>query len=301
MVWRLPEVSMYLNSSCPGRSWHCWTMRARRRSVIDSALAAEAEEQLRALDLNMALAQGGEAEGAVLARVLVVAHADQRLVEQHHHGGENLAPREIPRAQIALHALADLGEGLAELEHAAELRLVARLAVQGMVAILLAAARVARSRLDVPFGVRAYPDFGPGRGNRERVDPLALRLARDAHPVRRVVNPALSRALAPDAGEAVGDVVEPGAEGRLAMLVDARRDHRVSPSQDGRCRTFRKCAAPCWNRSARRAAAGRVRCSSTALPRGAAGRCTTGNTTRTRPRRPPAGCARSPGTRCQPR
>src|SRR6266513_5385722 len=116
-----------------------------RHRVIDSALAAEAEEQFRALDLDMALAQGGEAEGAVLARVLVVAHADQRLVEQHHHGGEDLATREIARAQIALHALADLGKGLAELEHAAELRLVARLAVQGMVAVLLAAARVARS------------------------------------------------------------------------------------------------------------------------------------------------------------
>src|SRR5256885_17214738 len=36
IVWRLPELSMYLNSSCPGRSWHCWTMRARRRSVIDT-------------------------------------------------------------------------------------------------------------------------------------------------------------------------------------------------------------------------------------------------------------------------
>jgi len=36
MVWRLPEVSMYLKSSYPGRSWHCCTMRARRRSVIDT-------------------------------------------------------------------------------------------------------------------------------------------------------------------------------------------------------------------------------------------------------------------------
>src|SRR5204863_3109945 len=197
-----------------------------RHGVIDSALAAEAEQQLRALHLDVTLAQRREAEGAVLARVLVVADADQRLVEQHHHGSEDLAPREIARAQIALHALANLGEGLAELEHAPEFRLVARLAVQGMVAVLLAAARVARSRLDVPFGVRAYPDVGPRRGNREGVDALALGLVGDALPVRCVEGPALSRALAPGAGEAVGDVVEPGAQGRLAMLIDARRDHR---------------------------------------------------------------------------
>src|SRR5207247_631470 len=198
---------------------------------------------LRALDLDVTVAQRGEPEGAVLADVLVVAHADQRLVEQHHHGGEDLAPREIPRAQIALHALADLGEGLAELEHAAEFRLVARLAVQGMVAVLLAAARIARSRLDVPFGVRAYPDVGPGRGNRERVDPLALGLARDALALRPVVSPALSRTLAPDAGEAVGDVVEPGAEGRLAMLIDARRDHRSVLAS--RIRSRRKPSSSC--------------------------------------------------------
>src|SRR5882724_5933479 len=194
-----------------------------RHRVIDAALAAEAEEHFRALDLDVTVAQRGESEGAVLARVLVVAHADQRLVEQHHHGGEDLAPRKVPGAQIALHALADLGEDFAELEHAAEFRLVARLAVQGMVAVLLAAARVARSRLDVPFGVRAYPDVGPGRRNREGVDSLALGLARDARAVRCVENPAFSRALAPDSGEAVGDVAEPGAQGRLAVLVDARR------------------------------------------------------------------------------
>src|SRR6267378_2233142 len=197
-----------------------------RHRVIDSALAAEAEKQFRALDLDVTLAQGGEAEGAVRARVLVVANADQRLVEQHHHGSEDLAPREVPGAQIALHAFADLGEDFAELEHAAEFRLVARLAVQGMVAVLLAAARVARSRLDVPFGVRAYPDVGPGRRNREGVDALALGLVRDALAVRCVEDPALSRALAPDAGDAVGAVAHARAPGRLAMLIDARRDHR---------------------------------------------------------------------------
>src|SRR6266853_3609641 len=238
-----------------------------RHAVIDSALAAEAEEHFSALDLDVTVAQGREAEGAVFAGVLVVAHADERLVEQHHHRGEDLAPGQVARAQVALDALADLGEDFAEFQHAPELGFVARLAVARMVAVLLAAARVARSRLDVSFWVGAYPDVGPGRGNREGVDSLALGLARDARAVRCIVNPALSRALAPDALEAVGDVVEPGAQGRLAMLIDARRDHPVSPCPDGRRRTFRRYAAPRSNKSARRAAAGRARCSSTALPR----------------------------------
>src|SRR5712692_10890 len=214
-----------------------------RHGVIDSALAAEAEEHFRALDLDVTVAQGREAEGAVLAGVLVVAYADQRLVEQHDHGGEDLAPGQVARAQVALDALADLREDFAEFEHAPELGFVARFAVARMVAVLFSSARVARRRLDVAFGVRAYPDVGPGGGNREGVDSLALGLVRDALAVRCVENPALSRALAPDALEAVGDVVESGAEGRLAMLIDARRDHRSVPAPRfrSRCKSSSSC------------------------------------------------------------
>ena len=53
-----------------------------RDAVLDAALAAEAEAQRRAVDLHVPAAQRGEAEGVVLARVLVVADADQRPVEQ---------------------------------------------------------------------------------------------------------------------------------------------------------------------------------------------------------------------------
>src|SRR2546425_12541202 len=198
-----------------------------RDRVVHAALAAEGKLQLRALDLEVAPAQGGEPEGAVLAGVFVVAHADQRLVEQHHHGGEDLAPRQVARAQIALDALADLGEHFAELEHAAELGFVARLAVARMVAILLSSARVARRRLDVSPGIGTDPDLGPGGRDRKGIDPFALGCRGDARSVRRIKGPTLARAFAPDSGEAVGDVAEPGAGGGLAVLVGPRRDHRV--------------------------------------------------------------------------
>src|SRR5258706_17021 len=227
-----------------------------RHRVIDAALAAEAEAHFRALDLDVTVAQRGQPEGAVLARVLVVAHADQGLVEEHHHGGEDLPPGEIARAQIAFHALADFREDFAELEHAAELGLVARFAVQRVVAVLLAAAGVARRRLDVALGIRGDPDVRPGGRNYQGLDPLALGLARDTRAVRCVESPALAGALAPDALDAIGDVAQARAEGRLAVLVDARGDHRVNPCPDGRRRTFRKCTAPCSNRTTRRTAGG---------------------------------------------
>src|SRR5437667_36894 len=101
----------------------------------------------------MAAAQRGEPEGVVLARVLVVADADERLVEEPHHRGEDLPARQIAGAQVALHPLADVRQDLAELEHAAELRLIALRPVPRMVPVLLASPRIARRRLDVTVRV----------------------------------------------------------------------------------------------------------------------------------------------------
>src|SRR5260370_177468 len=41
MVCRFPCASRYWNSSCPGRSWHCCTMRASRLSGIDRKSVGE--------------------------------------------------------------------------------------------------------------------------------------------------------------------------------------------------------------------------------------------------------------------
>ena len=74
---------------------------------------------------------------------------------------------EVRRAQVALDALAQARQHLAELEHAAELGAVARLAVLRVVAVLLAAARVARRGLDVAVGIGADPHVGPRRRDGE--------------------------------------------------------------------------------------------------------------------------------------
>src|SRR5947207_12804145 len=94
--------------------------------MIDAALSPKREVELGAVDLDVPAAQGGEAERAVLAGVLVVSDADQRLVEQAHDSRQDLTPAEVVRAQVALHPLAHIGEDLAELEHPPELRLVPR-------------------------------------------------------------------------------------------------------------------------------------------------------------------------------
>ena len=194
--------------------------------VFDPALAPEAELQQGPVDPHMPSAQSRQPEGAIGAGVFVVAHANERLVQQPHHRGEELAPGQVAGAQIALHALPEEREDLAELEHAAELRAITRCAVRGMVAILLPAAGVARRRLDVAVGVRANPHVGPGRRDRQLVEPFPGVLVLDARAVRGEVDPASPGTAPADAGKAVRDVAKPGVGSRLAMLVGPRRGHR---------------------------------------------------------------------------
>src|SRR6202171_566319 len=157
-----------------------------RHLVADAALATEREAQPRAVDLDVPAAQGGEPERAVLAGVLVIANADERLGEQGHDRRQDLPPGQVASAQVAFHPLANVGKDLAELEHAAELRLVARRPAQRVVAILLAPPRVAGCGLDVASRIRADPDVAPGRRNHQGPDPLALDGVGDPVPARRV-------------------------------------------------------------------------------------------------------------------
>src|ERR671925_673793 len=111
-----------------------------------AALAAEAELKLRAIYPHLPRAQRGEAEGAVLARVFIVAYAYTRRLEQPHHAGEHFFARQAGEAQIVPHPAPDARQGAGELGHAAILRLVADFAPARMVAVLLAAARIAPGR-----------------------------------------------------------------------------------------------------------------------------------------------------------
>ena len=176
--------------------------------MLDAALAAEAEAQQLALDLQVAPPQRGEAVGAVLAHVFVVADADQRLVEQAHDRGEDLPAAQVGRAQVALEALAQERQHLAEFQHALELRLVARRPIVGVVAVLLAPARIRAGRLDMTVRVGADPDARPGGRYGEAVDARAGVASDDALAARRVIGPAGADALARDATHAVGDIAQ---------------------------------------------------------------------------------------------
>ena len=122
--------------------------------------------------LDVAVAQRRQAERAVVARVLLVADADERRLQQAHDGRQHLAPGQARQPQVG-------GDAPREARAARApnaimrlvLVLVALLAPARVIAVLLAAARVAPGRLEVAVRAagrstrRSRPAGWPARGS----------------------------------------------------------------------------------------------------------------------------------------
>ena len=99
----------------------------------------------------------------VFTGVGLVADADEGGFEEADDGGEDFFAREAGEGEVLVDALADGGEGGAEVEHVFVLGLVADFAPARVVAGLLAAAGVAAGGLQVAVGDGADPDARPRR------------------------------------------------------------------------------------------------------------------------------------------
>src|SRR5690606_10677219 len=92
--------------------------------------------------------QGGQPETVVLARVLLVADADQGRVEQIDRRREHLFTRQPARRQVLVDATVYARQAFGEIDEALIFRLVAHLVPFRMIEILLAVACIASRRLD---------------------------------------------------------------------------------------------------------------------------------------------------------
>ena len=82
--------------------------------VLDAGFAFEVEGEAGAVDVDVAAAEGGEAEGVVFAGVGFVADADEGGFEEADDGGENFFAGKAGEGEVLVDALADGGEGGAE-------------------------------------------------------------------------------------------------------------------------------------------------------------------------------------------
>ncbi|MNE09113.1 hypothetical protein D3C80_1017810 [compost metagenome] len=138
--------------------------------VVLAALAAKLEGQGGAVHLQMPLVQGGQAEAAVPPRVLGVADADQGDLQQAHRRRQDLVPAGAAQGQVMLHPLAQARQLAGEVGQAVELVAGGVTRPVGMIAVLLAASRIAARGLDMAVRARTDPDVLPGGRNGEGAD-----------------------------------------------------------------------------------------------------------------------------------
>src|SRR5205814_575783 len=139
--------------------------------VLTPALAAEPKQHLRAFDLCMTIFKCGQTERLIFARVFFVSDAYERSLQKPHDCREHFLPRQTRQFQILSNSPANIRQSFGELSEALELVFVARFAPSLVIAVLLAATRVATRRLDVAICRRTNPNLCPGRGNGQTLYP----------------------------------------------------------------------------------------------------------------------------------
>ncbi len=178
--------------------------------MLHAALAAELEAHGAALYLNVAIAQGGQPIGLVVAQVALVADADQRVVEQAHHQRHDFLSIKARAGQVHLQLRAQFWQGLGKGQHAPVLVLVTQFAPLGVVAVLLATASVAAGGLQVALRVAANPHIGVGRRDHQRGDARQGFAVAHALPLGVEVDEAVAPATPGQARLAVVDIVQAG-------------------------------------------------------------------------------------------
>jgi len=175
----------------------------------------------------VAVAQGRQAERAVFLAILLVSDSNSGLLQQPDDRRQHLLARHARALEISIASLSDLWQDLGEGEHAVVLDRVAHFAPASVVAVLLPAAGVTAGRLQMTAGVGADPDVGPGRRDRQPLDPADDLLVTDQAAVTTEITEGLAGALPADSRAEVGDVAKPGGPRRLHRVSELGRIERA--------------------------------------------------------------------------
>lgn len=166
----------------------------------------------------MAVAQGCQAKGAVVAGIAVIANAQCGGVEQADDGCRYRALRGVTRLQVTLDAAPNAPQLGGKGGHAVELGLFALLLPERVVAVLLASPGIAASGLKVALWIGANPDIGIGRRNCQLANALELARVADGLPALVVVDEPVSMRYALPSGCGVRYIGQRLGEGDHVVL-----------------------------------------------------------------------------------
>ena len=124
---------------------------------------------------------------------------------------EDPLPRQAVAREIGVDSRSDPWQRLAERQHAVVLGGVADIAPAGIGPVLLSAARVTASRLEVPVWNRADPDVGVGRGDAKGFDSRQCLGVGDSQTVCPDISERpLRRGFAANSGPCIVDITQVG-------------------------------------------------------------------------------------------
>ena len=165
------------------------------------AFAAKVEGRTSvAQEFHVPGTQCRQTERSVRPRVFLVADAHERFLEQRDDNGKNFLPGQSRQCAIVFQPATQSRQSLTEFDHARKLAVVTRLTPARVVSILLASPRVAAGRLQMPSRLRANPDVGVSRRNRQHPDAIEHAFRMDRSPVRSDIAKAPAASLPRDAG-----------------------------------------------------------------------------------------------------
>jgi len=148
---------------------------ASARSTTTCRLPLELEDDCVPLYVHVALVQRRDAEGVILARVSLAAHAKKPLADEPHDGGRNAIPRELRSAgDLRVERLPDARQVAREPAYAIVFPLLARGDGALVISVLLAPLRVEAPRLDGGTRARGDVHLAPGGRDFHRVDSREL-------------------------------------------------------------------------------------------------------------------------------
>src|SRR5258708_5171281 len=142
---------------------------------LASALSREQDADGCTTHIDVPVAQRGQPERSIFARVLLVADARERQLEQLDDRGDDLFSRQAVDSHVACDAASDTRQLPGEPDHAVELVRIADHAPARVVKRLLATSLVPPRRLQVTAGVSRDPDVVPSRGDDKRLDSIQRR------------------------------------------------------------------------------------------------------------------------------
>src|SRR5215471_10138726 len=165
--------------------------------MIFAPFALELKSQFFSGHGGVAVTQGGQTKGTIMARILFISHTNQCRLQELDQSGQHLPLGQVRKPHVFPNLFSDERQPLRKLAQAGIFGFIADRPPASMIAILLAPPCVAPRRLQMSVGILANPDFLPSRRDDQSLDAPDFLLVLKQPPIACDVTESLAATLTP--------------------------------------------------------------------------------------------------------